>query len=130
MSPLQQEESREKESNDKESDKENRIQVNGSTETKESEEAKTKEVMDYIRTLNSQGKIAPALLPEAKAMDIQLPLGYPGKYSDYGGEINSAVKAAFGKKNECGEGGKECLFASFCVPLCVCKKNVGECICL
>ena len=99
MSPLQQEESREKELNDKESDKENRVQVNGSTETKESEEAKTKEVMDYIRTLNSQGKILPALLPEAKAMDIQLPPGYPGKYSDYGGEINSAIKAAFGKKN-------------------------------
>ena len=84
MSPLQQEESREKESNDKESDKENRVQINGSTVTKESEEAKTKDVMDYIRTLNSQGKIAPALLPEAKAMDIQLPPGYPGRYADYG----------------------------------------------
>jgi hypothetical protein len=101
MSPLQQEESREKEMNDKESDKENRVQVNGSSETlmKESEEAKLKEVYDHIRALNAQGKILPAPLPKTKVMDIQLPPGYPGKYSDFREEMNSAIKAAFDKNN-------------------------------
>jgi hypothetical protein len=111
MSPLQQEESREKEMNDKESDKENRVQVNGSSETstKESEEAKAKEakakeakvkeVYDHIRALNAQGKILPAPLPKAKVMDIQLPPGYPGKYSDFREEMNSAIKAAFDTNN-------------------------------